>query len=117
VSATKSRSYLMTAAATHGLSLQEEKRSCKRWRSMAMEQMPLTYRWYFDPVGRPINAASIVPCMLRDYGDIDQVLAAIAPRKMLSAAGLGKPARRLPTLRQIKGLFSENSVVLTDWLK
>ena len=31
---------------------------------VAMEQMPLTYRWYFDPSGRPINAASILPSML-----------------------------------------------------
>ncbi len=84
---------------------------------VAMEHMPLTYRWYFDPVGRPINAASILPSMLRDYGDIDQVLAAIAPRKMLSAAGLGNPTRRLPTLQQVKGLLTENPLFLTDWLK
>src|SRR5207244_2578949 len=30
---------------------------------VAMEQMPLTYLWYFDPVGRPINVASILPSM------------------------------------------------------
>jgi hypothetical protein len=82
-----------------------------------MEQMPLTYRWYFDPVGHPINAASILPSMLRDYGDVDQVLAAIAPRKMLSAAGLGKTAQPLPTLQQVDGLLTENPVLLTDWLK
>ncbi|HYV38736.1 MAG TPA: acetylxylan esterase [Gemmataceae bacterium] len=84
---------------------------------VAIEQMPLTYRWYFDPVGRPINAASILPSMLKDHGDIDQVLTAIAPRKILSAAGLGKTAERLPTLQQVEGLFSENSALLTDWLQ
>jgi hypothetical protein len=84
---------------------------------VAVEQMPLTYRWYFDPIGRPINAASVLPSLLRDHGDIDQVLAAIAPRKMLSAAGLGKTDQRLPTLRQVEGLFTENAALLTDWLK
>ncbi len=82
-----------------------------------MEQMPLTYRWYFDPAGRPINAAGVLPSMLRDYGDIDQVLAAIAPRRMLSAGGLGNTAERLPTLQQAEALFTENPVLLTDWLK
>jgi pimeloyl-ACP methyl ester carboxylesterase len=84
---------------------------------LAMEQMPLTFRWYFDPVGRPINAASIVPALLRDHGDLDVVLAAIAPRKMLAAAALGHTSERLPTLQLTEGLFSESGSVLTDWLK
>jgi dienelactone hydrolase len=84
---------------------------------VAMEQMPLTYRWYFDPVGRPINAASVLPSLLRDHGDIDQILAAIAPRRMLSAAGLGETEQRLPTLQQAEGLFTENPALLTNWLK
>jgi dienelactone hydrolase len=84
---------------------------------VALEQMPLTYRWYFDPVGRPINAASVLPYLLRDHGDIDQVLAAIAPRKMLIAAGLDKMKRRLPALKQVEGRFTENPELLTDWLK
>lgn len=84
---------------------------------VAVEQMPLTYRWYFDPVGRPINAASVLPSLLRDYGDIDRVLAAIAPRQMLSADGLGKADQRFPTLEQAEGRFSEKPALLTDWLK
>jgi dienelactone hydrolase/pimeloyl-ACP methyl ester carboxylesterase len=84
---------------------------------VALEQMPLTYHWYFDPVGRPINAASVLPCLLRDHGDVDQVLAAIAPRGILSAAGLGEPGQRLPTLQQVHGRFTENPTLLTDWLK
>lgn len=84
---------------------------------LALEQMPLTYRWYFDPAGRAINAASILPNMLRDYGDIDQVLAAIAPRKTLSAAGIGKTSLRLPTLEQTPTPFTANPTVLTNWLK
>ncbi len=84
---------------------------------VAVERMPLTYRWYFDPVGRPINAASILPALLRDHGDIDQVLAAVAPRRMLSAAGLGAPGQRLPTLQRAEGLFTGDPALLTDWLK
>jgi hypothetical protein len=84
---------------------------------VAMEQMPLTYRWYFDPAGRAINAASILPSMLKDYGDIDQILAAIAPPTMISAAGLVAPVRRVPTLQHVEGLLSENPTLLTDWLR
>jgi dienelactone hydrolase len=85
--------------------------------AVAMGQMPLTYRWYFDPVGRPINAASVLPSLWREHGDIDQVLAAIAPRRMLSAAGLGATDQQLPTLQRAEGLFTENPALLTDWLK
>src|SRR5207249_4619516 len=84
---------------------------------VAMQQMPLTYRWYLDPVGRPINAASVLPSLLRDHGDIDQILSGIAPRRMLSAAGLGATGQRLPTLQQVEGRFTENPALLTDWLK
>jgi hypothetical protein len=84
---------------------------------VAMERMPLTYRWYFDPVGRPINAASVIPFFLRDYGDIDDVLTAITPRQMLSSGGLGQTAQRMPTLHQTERLITEDPSVLTDWLK
>ncbi len=83
---------------------------------VAVEQMPLSYRWFFDTAGRPINAASILPSLLSDYGDLDRVISAIAPRKMLSAAGLGQPAQRLPTLQRIDGLFTEHPALLTEWL-
>ncbi|MFO0968229.1 MAG: acetylxylan esterase [Gemmataceae bacterium] len=56
---------------------------------VAIEQMPLSYRWYFDPVGRPINAASVLPGMLRDHGDIEEVLAAITPRPVLTRLASG----------------------------
>lgn len=84
---------------------------------VALEQMPLTYRWYFDPSGRPINAASILPSMLRDHGDIEQVLTTIAPRRMLSAAGLGQTSQRLPALQQVEGRFTENPGLLMNWLQ
>jgi hypothetical protein len=57
---------------------------------VAMEDMPQTFRTFFDSTGQPINAASILPGMLRDFGDIADVLAAIAPRKTLIAANRGQ---------------------------
>jgi cephalosporin-C deacetylase-like acetyl esterase len=84
---------------------------------VALEEMPLTYRWYFDPAGRPINAASIVPGLLRDHGDIEQILGAIAPRPMLVAAGFGQSGQVIPGLRETEKRFTENPALLTDWLK
>lgn len=83
---------------------------------VATEEMPLTFRLYFDPAGRPINAASILPSLLKDFGDIDQVITAIAPRKMLSASGLGKMPQRLAPLEQRDGAFTENPALLIEWL-
>src|SRR5207302_581007 len=68
---------------------------------LAVEQMLLSYRPLFDPAGRPFNAASIVPGMLRDFGDIEDVLADIAPRKMLVAAGLGQTSRPIAALESV----------------
>ena len=82
-----------------------------------LEQMPLTFRGYFDPAGRRVNAASILPSMLQDFGDVERVLSAIGPRNMLIAAGLGQTTGRLPTLEHTEGFFSENPRLLTDWLK
>ena len=84
---------------------------------VAMQQMPLTYRRYFDPVGRPINAASIVPSILRDYGDIGDILTAIAPRRMLCSGCIGETAQQLPTLHQADVLITKDPNLLTDWLK
>ncbi len=58
-----------------------------------------------------------MPTLLRDYGDIDQVLADIAPRRMLSAAGVGGVTQRFPTRQQEEGLFTPNPSVLIQWLK
>jgi cephalosporin-C deacetylase-like acetyl esterase len=84
---------------------------------VALEEMPLTYRWYFDPAGRPINAASILPGLLRDHGDLEQILAAIATRPMLVAAGFGQPSKVIPGLQQMEKRFTQSPALLTDWLK
>ena len=82
----------------------------------ALEDMPITLRHWFDPVGRPINAASIVPGMLRDFGDIEDVFAAAAPRKILLTAGQGKGARVLASLERSEKALTANPEVLVDWL-
>jgi hypothetical protein len=84
---------------------------------LAIEEMPLSYRYYFDEIGRPINAASIVPSLLRDYGDIEDVLASIAPRKTLSAAGRGKLSAAPPRALEInESRFSNSPDLLAKWL-
>lgn len=63
---------------------------------VVLEGLPATFRSYFDPAGRPINAASILPNLLRDYGDIKDVLAAIAPRKVwIAEQPLAKDATKV----------------------
>jgi pimeloyl-ACP methyl ester carboxylesterase len=83
---------------------------------VVVEGLPLTMRWYFDPVGRPINAASILPSLLRDYGDIEQVLAAMGRRPILLAAGFGAATERFPALQRSERPVSENPAALTEWL-
>jgi cephalosporin-C deacetylase-like acetyl esterase len=83
---------------------------------VAAEDMPLSYRWYFDRQGRPVNPASILPGLLRDFGDIGDVLAAIAPRKALVAAGRGKGPAATASLELVEAPFSKQPERLPDWL-
>jgi dienelactone hydrolase len=83
---------------------------------VAVEEMPLTMRLYFDPIGRPVNAASILPAMLRDFGDIEDVVAAIAPRQVLVAAGQGKTSRPQVALALRDKPFTSNPELLLTWL-
>jgi dienelactone hydrolase len=85
--------------------------------AVAVEEMPLSYWPLFEAEGKPINAASVLPRMLRDFGDIAAVLAAIAPRKVLAAAATGKPDRPVPNLDQTDKRFTADPAVLLDWLK
>ena len=49
-------------------------------------------------------------------GDIAEVLAAIAPRKVLAATPTGKPDQKLTNLDQTDKRFSADAAVLLDWL-
>ena len=54
---------------------------------VAVEDMLPSFHSLFSAEGRPINAASILPGLLERFGDVADVLALVAPRKVLVAAG------------------------------
>ncbi len=83
---------------------------------LAVEEMLLSYLPLFEAVGRPINAASILPGMLDRYGDLGDVLAEIAPRKVLVAAGVGKSGKQLDSIESRDRPFSKNPKDMLDWL-
>jgi hypothetical protein len=70
----------------------------------------------FAAHGTPINAASILPGMLRDFGDMEDVLAQITPRKILVTAGIGESARRIPSVQMVKERLTKNPRLLADWM-
>ena len=83
---------------------------------VATEDMILSFRALFSSNAAPINAASILPDLLWRFGDIADVLAEIAPRRILVAAGAGAA---LPSARHVSAMpdrFSENPRLLTDWI-
>ena len=69
-----------------------------------------------SPEGRAINAASILPGLLRDFGDVPDVLAEVAPRKVLAAAPRGALGRHLPSVRVVERPFTADPAPLLDWL-
>lgn len=85
-------------------------------RQVAVEEMRLSYLPLFGAEGQPINAASILPNMLRDFGDIPDVLAQIAPRRLLVAGASGRIDRPLASMHFAEQHFSREPRVLTDWL-
>ena len=84
---------------------------------VAAEEMALSFLPLFAAEGQPINAASILPGLLRSFGDVADVLAEIAPRRVLVAAGIGKLARRLASVRAVEGRFAANSSLLGALLR
>jgi len=83
---------------------------------VAVEDTMLSLLPLFEAGGTAINAASILPGMLRDFGDIADVLAELAPREALVAAPRGDLGRRLPTVRVVEGPFTADPARLLDWL-
>jgi hypothetical protein len=76
--------------------------------------MLLSFLPLFAAEGRPINAASILPGLLRDFGDVADVLAEVAPRRMLLAAGVGELPRRIRSATIAAERFSKNGRALTE---
>ncbi len=84
---------------------------------VAVEELLLSYLTLFDEKGYPVNAASILPGMLKRYGNIADVLAEIAPRRVLVAAGVGKSPQRLASVRIDAKPFTADARLLTTWLE
>jgi cephalosporin-C deacetylase-like acetyl esterase len=85
--------------------------------AVAVEEMPLSYWPLFEAAGRPINAAGLLPRVLRDFGDVAAVLAACAPRLVLAAAATGDPDRAVANLTRADRKFTADAAVLLDWLR
>jgi cephalosporin-C deacetylase-like acetyl esterase len=85
--------------------------------AVAVEEMPLSCWPLFEAAGRPVNAASLLPRVVRDFGDVAAVLAACAPRRVLAAAGTGDPDRPVPNLTRADRKFTADAGVLLDWLR
>jgi hypothetical protein len=83
---------------------------------VAVEDLLPSFRSLFAPEGRPINAASILPGLLQRFGDVADVLAQIAPRRVLVASA-GRESR--PSIRSVSVIdrpFTQDAKLLTDWL-
>jgi cephalosporin-C deacetylase-like acetyl esterase len=85
--------------------------------AVAAEEMLLSFLPLFAAEGRPVNAASLLPGLLRDFGDVADVLAEISPRRVLVAAGVGEAGRSISSVTTAKEPFSKDARVLTDWLR
>jgi dienelactone hydrolase len=84
--------------------------------AVAVEGLPLSFLPLFEEAGRPVNAASILPNLLRDFGDVADVLAEVAPRKVFAAAGVGKLPRPLRSVTLADHGFTTEPAALLDWL-
>jgi dienelactone hydrolase len=83
---------------------------------VAVEGLPLSFRPLFDADDRPINAASILPRLLRDFGDVAEILGAIGPRRVLVSAGDGRLSRRMASVETTDRGFVGAPNILMDWL-
>ena len=85
--------------------------------AVATQEMLLSYLPLFATEGRAFNAASILPGLLERYGDMVEVLAQIAPRKILLSAGVDELPRHLPSATIIKDRFTADPRRLAAWLR
>jgi hypothetical protein len=84
---------------------------------VATEELLLSLLPLFAAGGRPVNAASILPGLLRDFGDVADVLAAIGPRRVLAAAGVGELGRGIDSVRGEGEKFTKDPRLLVAWLR
>lgn len=84
---------------------------------LALEGMLMSYWSLFSPESGPINAAGILPRMLRDYGDLPDLFAELKGRSMLLAAPRGKVGEPIKGARIAAENLTERPKVLVEWLK
>ncbi|HZZ72291.1 MAG TPA: acetylxylan esterase [Pirellulales bacterium] len=87
---------------------------------LAVEEMLLSYAALLDPAGRPIQAAAILPGLLRSFGDLAEVLKEVLPRAVLLAQCAVPAETDLPkgaALRRNERPFSADPQTLLDWLE
>jgi cephalosporin-C deacetylase-like acetyl esterase len=88
-----------------------------RFDRLAVQEAWLSVLPWFDPEWRPVNAAGVLPGLLRDFGDVADVLAAVAPRPVLAAAPRCPLPRPLPAVRVVDEPFTADPARLLDWLR
>jgi cephalosporin-C deacetylase-like acetyl esterase len=82
---------------------------------VACEDMLLSFRPLFTAEGYPLNAASILPGLLQKFGDIADIIARIAPRRVLLASGIGEWSTPPQHVRIIPARFSTEPQRLQEW--
>jgi cephalosporin-C deacetylase-like acetyl esterase len=84
--------------------------------AVASEEMLTSFLPMFSEEGSTTNASNIVPGLLSEFGDLPDVLAQIAPRRVLVARGTGSRIPNGTHSRVTETRFTEDPRVLIDWL-
>jgi dienelactone hydrolase len=84
---------------------------------VAVEEVLLSYWPLFEASGFSVNAASILPGLLRDFGDIADVLRTLVPRPVLIAAPRAGADPKLSSVQVTEERFSLKPDLLIRWLQ
>jgi dienelactone hydrolase len=88
---------------------------CPQFHAVATEGLLLDFRDLFTADARPINAASILPNLLR-CGNMADILAEIAPRKVLAAAPVGKLPKGMDGVTIAREGLAKDARAFIEWL-
>jgi hypothetical protein len=83
-------------------------------RGLATEEMLSRSLPLGSAEGYPINASILLPGLLRDSGDLPDVLARIETRRVLMAAGVGQGMPGIPSTQVMEERFARDSRAPTD---
>jgi hypothetical protein len=85
---------------------------------VAVEEIPESFMSLLSESAAPLNAASIVPGLLADFGDIPEILDTVSPRKtLISKTSVKLNPKSAGSVRIEKNKFSTNPNLIIDWLK